>query len=64
MKTLIDGTQVNSRSYYFLLDWNEVDGRNIMIEKFNKYKLCELTSEEYQILWLHATTFDLTNNFK
>lgn len=56
MKTLSDGNQVTSRSYYFLLDWNEQNRWYFINEKFNKERLCDLTKDEYIILWLYATT--------
>lgn len=56
MKALSDKKNVSARSYYFLLDWNEQDERKFMSEKFNKHRLCDLTLDEYIILWLYATT--------
>jgi len=56
MKMLSDGTYVSARSYYFLLDWNETNKKFFICEKFDKNKLCDLTLEEYMILWLNATT--------
>lgn len=63
MKTLIDGFQVSSRSYYYLLDFNENDGWKYIITNFNKYSLKDLTQEEYKILFRYATDDDLFNNF-
>lgn len=59
MKILIDGTKVSDRSYYFLLDWNEVDGWKFMRSTFDKYKLSELTIDEYKKLFAEATTSEL-----
>lgn len=56
MKTLADGFTVSSKSYYFLLEWNEQDNKQFISEKFSKQKLNELDKEEYMILWLNATT--------
>lgn len=55
MKTLSDGTEVSSRSYYYLLDWNEVNEWRFMADTFKKAKLNELTFSEYKILFSHAT---------
>jgi hypothetical protein len=56
MKTLADGFTVSSKSYYFLLDWNDQNNKQFISEKFGKQRLCELDKEEYMILWLNATT--------
>ena len=56
MKTLIDGNQVSSKSYYFLLDWNDMNDKKFIDEKFSKIRLCDLNLDEYMVLWLHATT--------
>jgi hypothetical protein len=56
MKTLSDNKNVSARSYYFLLDWNEQDEKKFISNKFNKNRLCDLTIDEYMILWLNATT--------
>ena len=64
MKILADGTKVSSRSYYFLLDWNDKNFKTYMSEKFKKDKLTELTIEEYSILWLQATTSEYNNLVK
>lgn len=56
MKTLSDNIEVTSRSYYFLLDWNEQDDWKFIAERFNKGRLMDLDLDEYMILWLHATT--------
>ena len=58
MKTLADGTQVSSRSYYYLLDWNEIDNWNFMATNFGKEKLRELDIEEYKKLWIHAVNVE------
>ena len=56
MKILADGFTVSSKSYYFLLDWNDQNNKEFISEKFGKQRLCELDKEEYMILWLNATT--------
>jgi len=55
MKTLIDGTQVSSRSYYYLLDWNEQNEWYYMAMNFNKSSLKDLTISEYLELFEYAT---------
>ena len=61
MKTLADGKEVSSRSYYFLLDWNEADSWHFISERFGKNALKDLNLIEYMILWLHATTTEHNN---
>lgn len=55
MKTLFDGTQVSSRSYYYLLDWNEQNEWYYMAMNFNKNSLKDLTILEYLELFEYAT---------
>ena len=59
MKILADGTEVWSRGYYYLLDWNEYDDWRFITDNFNKEKLRELTIEEYKLLFNHAFKKDL-----
>jgi hypothetical protein len=47
MKELSDGTQVSSRSYYFLLDFNDRDSWKTLVENFNVTRLHDLTKEQY-----------------
>ena len=54
MKKLTDGCEVTDRTYYYLLDWNDDDNKKFISEKFNKQRLCDLSSQEYAILWKHA----------
>ena len=61
MKTLSDGYDVSSRSYYFLLDWNEVNDWNYITQKFQKSRLCDLTINEYKELWKYATQIEHEN---
>lgn len=63
MKTLIDGYEVSERSYYYLLDWNEVNNWIFIKETFGKTKLKDLTIDEYEKLFEYATNFDLFNDF-
>ena len=61
MKTIKDGIEVTGRSYYFLLDWNDRNGKAYIVEKFGKLSLHELNKDQYLILWLHATTNEYNN---
>ena len=58
MKTLADNTTVSSRTYYYLLDFNDNDNWTYMQKHFNKTKLKDLTVKEYIQLFEHATTAD------
>jgi len=58
MKKLIDGTTVLSRTYYYLLDFNDMDNWKTILTLFNKNKLCELTLNEYRQLFKVASTYD------
>jgi hypothetical protein len=60
MKTLADGTQVTSRSYYFLLDFNDVDQWKTMHDLCNKkVKLHDLNKEEYISLFKKAVEVEI-----
>lgn len=59
MKTLICGSKVSARSYYYLLDWNDSNKWKYLSETFNKKQLSFLTREEYKKLFEHATTTEL-----
>jgi len=61
MKTLADSIEVPSRTYYYLLDWNEVNERKYMVENFNKIRLCDLTINEFKKLFEFATQQDIKN---
>ena len=56
MKELLDGTKVSSKSYYYLLDWNDNDRWKFITSNFNTNRLHRLNINEYKILWKHATT--------
>ncbi len=56
MKTLADGKEVSARSYYYLLDWNEVDEWSTLAEMFGVAKLGELTIDQYTALFQVATS--------
>jgi hypothetical protein len=62
MKTIKFGETVSSRSYYYLLDFNDSDNKLFMTTMFNKTSLKDLTLEEYQRLFTYATNKDVTSN--
>jgi hypothetical protein len=59
MKVLKNGEQVTSRSYYFLLDFNDRDGWKTLVNEFNVTKLHELNKEQYIRLFEIATEAEL-----
>ena len=59
MKLLTDGIEVTSRSYYFLLDWNEANEYSFIMSTFGKSRLKDLTISEYKELFIHAMNTDL-----
>jgi len=61
MKTLSNGFEVPSRTYYYLLDWNEANDWKYIREHFNKEKLKDLTREEYNQLFLFVSRSELIN---
>ena len=61
MKTLADKTDVVSRMYYYLLDWNEDDDKETMFKLFGKHRLCDLNREEFKRLWEEATKHDTSS---
>lgn len=58
MKELADGKQVSARSYYYLLDWNEVNEHKFIQDSFNKIRLCDLFIDEYKKLFHHAANVE------
>ena len=61
MKTLNDGYEVSARSYYYLLDWNEVNEWRYIADNFGKGRLKDLTIIEYKQLFQFATTSESNN---
>ena len=59
MKTLSDRTEVTSRMYYYLLDFNEMTDREFIRNSFQKNALNELTITEFLQLFEHATAADV-----
>lgn len=61
MERLSDGKEVSSRTYYYLLGWNEENEWEFMMKNFNKSKLSNLTLEEFTELFSYATQKDYDN---
>ena len=59
MKKLADGTQVNSRSYYFLLDFNDENNKKIMNDLYGVMELYKLTKSQYIYLFKKAIDIEL-----
>lgn len=59
MKELADGHKVTSRSYYYLLDWNDNNNFKYLQNIIGKQRLCDCTKKEYKKLFEKATKFDL-----
>ena len=61
MKTLADGNNVSSDSYYYLLSKNENDEWNTISKLFGKSMLNSLTLQEYIVLFTHFTDLEIKN---
>jgi len=61
MKTITNGIEVSSRSYYYLLDWSEMNEHEFMYHTFKKIRLSDLTLEEYKAFFKHATESEINN---
>jgi hypothetical protein len=59
MKELKNGEQVTSRSYYFLLDFNDRDSWKTLVNGFGVTKLHELNKEQYIKLFEMAVEAEL-----
>ena len=59
MKKLTDGTQVSSRSYYFLLDFNDRNNHKIINDLYSVMRLYELTKSQYIYLFKKAIDIEL-----
>lgn len=59
MKTLADGTQVTSRSFYFLLDFNDRDEWKTIHGLWGIMKLSELNKQQYIYLFKKAIEREL-----
>lgn len=60
MKTLIDGSEVVSRTYYYLLDWNEQDEWKTIRANYGVSRLISLNSQQYKELFMYATMHEPT----
>jgi len=56
MKLTADKKQVTSRSYYYLLDFNDHDNWETISSMFGVMKLSQLTLKEYQQLFKQVTS--------
>jgi len=59
MKKLIDGTEIVSRLYYYLLDFNEVDEHKFIYDNFGVTQLSLLNFEQFKTLLAYAYNKDL-----
>lgn len=59
MKELADGTQVTSRGFYFLLDWNDRNNKRVMSDLYSVMRLHELTKHQYVYLMKLAMADEL-----
>ena len=59
MKELADGAIVTSRGYYFLLDWNDRNDKQVMYNLYGVMRQCELTLHQYTYLMQHAMADEL-----
>lgn len=59
MRKLADETEVPTRTYYYLLEWNEFDNKEFIVREFAKQRLCDLNRVEFKRLLNKATTDDL-----
>jgi len=61
MKKLSDGFEVSARSYYYLLDWNEVNEYQYIVTEFGKTRLKDLDRVEYIRLFYKATRSEMNS---
>ncbi len=59
MKELADGHKVSSRSYYFLLDWNDSNNFKYLMNVIRRNKLHQCNKQEYIKLFQFATKDEL-----
>ena len=58
MKAL-NGFTAPDRCYYYLLDWKDTtDGRQYLLDTYNKESIGSLTRTEFWDLFDHVTTLD------
>jgi hypothetical protein len=58
MKPLKDNTEVPSRCYYYMLDWNEENEGREMADRFNLVRLMDLTWDQFWELFRFAIAED------
>jgi diadenosine tetraphosphate (Ap4A) HIT family hydrolase len=51
--------RVPARCYYYLLDFNDRNGWDLLVSKFGKKRLADLTEEEFWQLFKEATEVDM-----
>lgn len=61
MKKLADGTDVSSRGFYFLLDWNDRNDKKVMSNLYGEVKLKDLTLHQYLYMMKHAMADEIKN---
>ena len=59
MKELADGSQVSSRGFYFLLDWNDRNNKQVMFNLYGIMRLHELSKHQYTYLMKYAMAEEL-----
>ena len=59
MKVLDDMTEVPSRVWYYLLDWNDIDKHAYLYHKYGKNRLGSLTKTEFWEFFKYASESDL-----
>lgn len=64
MKTFSCGTQIHKSLYYFVLDFNDRDEKVTISNLFGKYRLQDLTYEEFKIVYRIACESQLPEAFK
>jgi hypothetical protein len=62
MKSLADGTQVSSWSWYYLLEFGDQTAWEYLREKYATTMLHSLKKAEYWDYFEHATQTELKNN--
>ncbi len=65
MKSLLDDTLVPARTYYYLLDFNDVTKRKFILEMFPESmgRLSLLEKDEFWALFKFATEFEIKNDW-
>lgn len=61
MKTLSNGTEVPSRCFYYLLEWNEQNNWELIQSISNQQSLTNLNHEQFWTLFRMAVNADIAN---